>query len=77
MPEAVRPLTARQLPEADRARPLEALDDGATVSATMILDAIGRLENATQTRTIVRLTWLIAVMTAIVAVTGVVLVVRP
>jgi hypothetical protein len=68
----VRPLLATELATASRERLLEGLEDSATVSATMVLDAIARREAERQTATIVRLTWAITVMTVVVAVATVV-----
>lgn len=63
-------LTAVDLADASTDRLMESLREGsygATVSATMVLDALARRENERQTARVVVLTWAIAVMTGIVA----------
>jgi len=47
---------------------MEALDRGATVSATMILDAIARLDAHEQTATVVRWTKVVGMLTVVIAV---------
>jgi hypothetical protein len=68
-------LLAPELADATRDQLIAALNEdqtGATVSATMLLDALARREAAQQTATIVTLTKWIAGMTVVVAVATVI-----
>jgi hypothetical protein len=73
---AVPVIPAPHLPHATREELLEALDPGATVSATMILDALARLELDRRTAIIERLTMVMTFLTFVVAIATVVIVIR-
>ena len=58
-------LTSPELPSASRERLLADLARSATVTDTMLLDQIARLDNAKREARVEKLTWAIAIMTAL------------
>lgn len=60
-----RRITAPELPSASREQLIANLQESATVSDTMLLDQIARLDNAEREKRMERLTWAIAGLTVV------------